>query len=282
MIGTTFIFSLQDGISRHLAESYNTLMIVMIRYWVFALFVCALAARQTGGLRATARTRQSILQITRGVLLAAEVCVAVYAFTRLGLVATHAVFACYPLLVAALSGPILGEAVGWRRWIAIGTGFIGVLIILRPGSDLMQIEALIAFASAVIFALYALLTRYAARQDSAMTSFFWTGIAGAVAMSLVGLPLWEPMAAVDWIWMALLCCTAVTGHWMLIRCYEVAEASSVQPFAYLQLVFASGVGVLFFADTISWNIALGATIVVSAGLFTFYRARKLSAQSVPR
>jgi drug/metabolite transporter (DMT)-like permease len=133
MIATTFVFAVQDGISRYLAGEYNVLMVVMIRYWFFAAFVIALAARSGAASRATARTEQPWLQAGRGVLLALEICVMVLAFTLLGLVESHAVFTCYPLLIAALSGPILGERVGWRRWAAIGVGFIGVLVILQPG-----------------------------------------------------------------------------------------------------------------------------------------------------
>lgn len=133
MIATTFVFAIQDGISQHLASEYNVIMIVMIRYWFFAAFVIALSASKPGGVRATARTTQPVLQIFRGLLLVAEICVMIFAFTLLGLIESHAVFAMYPLLIAALSGPVLGEKVGWRRWMAIGFGFVGVLIILRPG-----------------------------------------------------------------------------------------------------------------------------------------------------
>ncbi len=125
MIATTFVFAVQDGLSRHLAGEYNVLMIVMIRYWFFAAFVIAIAKRRAGGIRAAARTDQPFVQITRGLLLSLEICVMVAAFTILGLVESHAVFTCYPLLVAALSGPVLGEHVGWRRWAAIGVGFVG-------------------------------------------------------------------------------------------------------------------------------------------------------------
>ncbi|MBO1257171.1 DMT family transporter, partial [Alteromonas sp. 5E99-2] len=133
MICTTFVFAIQDGISRHLAGEYNVLMIVMIRYWFFAAFVIAIARRQAGSIRAAAASKQPAIQLFRGLLLAAEICVMVQGFVLLGLVESHAIFASFPLLVAALSGPILGEAVGWRRWVAIGVGFIGVLIILQPG-----------------------------------------------------------------------------------------------------------------------------------------------------
>ena len=276
MTATTFVFAVQDGISRYLAENYNVLMIVMIRYWFFAAFVITIAQRQAGSIRAAAATSQPILQITRGTLLALEICVMVSAFVLLGLVESHAVFACYPLLIAALSGPVLGEQVGWRRWVAIGIGFVGVLVILQPGYAVFAPAAVVPLASAFMFALYGLLTRYAARKDSTATSFFWTGVLGAVVMTVIGIWYWEPMTAGDWLWMGALCITGALGHWLLIKTYEVAEASAVQPFAYLQLVFAAAIGIFLMGETLRPNVALGAAIVVGAGLFTLWRARKTS------
>lgn len=274
MIATTFVFAMQDGISRHLAGQYNVLMVVMIRYWFFAAFVIVIASRKEGSVRAAAATAQPVLQIVRGLLLAGEICVMVTGFVLLGLVESHAIFAAYPLLVAALSGPVLGEKVGWRRWAAIAVGFCGVLIILEPGVTVFAPAALFPMASALMFALYGLLTRYAARKDSAATSFFWTGVVGAVAMTGIGLAVWEPMTGPDWIWMALLCVSGAGGHFLLIKTYEVAEASSVQPFAYLQLVFASTLGIVVFGENLRLNVALGAGLVVAAGLFTLWREQR--------
>ncbi len=274
MVATTLVFASQDGISRHLASTYNVLMVVMIRYWFFAAFVIVLAKRQVGSVRAAAATKQPVLQAVRGVLLVAEVCVMVLGFVHLGLVESQAVFGCYPLLIAALSGPILGESVGWRRWVAIGIGAVGVMVILNPGSGVFAPAAVLPLASAFMFALYGLLTRYAARKDSAATSFFWTGTTGAVAITLVGLWVWEPMTAHDWLWMALLCVTGAGGHFLLIKTYEVAEASAVQPFAFLQIVFGALIGITVFGEILRPNVALGAAIVVGAGLFTLMRARR--------
>ena len=273
MVATTVVFAFQDGLSRHLAESYNVLMVVMIRYWFFAAFVVALAARRPGGVRAAAASRQPLLQMFRGALLALEICVTVLAFVMLGLIESHAVFACYPLLVAALSGPILGERVGWRRWAAIGVGFVGILVILQPGTGAIAPGAVVPLVAAFMFALYALLTRYVARRDRVETSFFWTGTAGAVVMTAVGVWFWEPMAPRDWALMATLCLTGVTGHWLLIKCYEVAEASAVQPFAYLQLVWVSVLGITVFGETLPPSVAAGAALIVGAGVFTLMRER---------
>jgi drug/metabolite transporter (DMT)-like permease len=273
MVVTTFIFAVQDGISRHLAGEYNVYMVVMIRYWFFAAFVIAVAARKAGGVLQAAATSQPVFQAFRALLLVTEICVMIYAFTLLGLIEAHAVFAAYPLLVAALSGPVLGEHVGWRRWAAIGVGFIGVLVILKPGLGVFQPAAIVPLIAALMFALYALVTRYAARRDSAATSFFWTGTVGSVAMTAVGIWFWEPMTGPDWGWMGALCITGALGHYTLIKCYEVAEASAVQPFAYLQLVFVSIIGITVFSETIRTNVAVGACIVVAAGLFTLWRQR---------
>ena len=273
MVGTTMIFAIQDGLSLHLSSTYNVYMVVMVRYWFFAAFVMTVSAKQAGGLRNAARTKQLFLQGFRGVLLAAEISVMVTGSTYLGLVESLAIFSTYTLIVAALSGPILGETVGWRRWVAIGVGFCGVLIILKPGMGVFSPYAIIPIIAAFMFALYSLLTRYVARLDSTATSFFWTGVIGCVLMTMVGAFHFENMTAFDWVLMLCLCCTGATGHWLLIRCYEVAEASAVQPFTYLQLAFGSTIGVLIFGEVIKPNVAVGAVLVVTAGLFTLWRAR---------
>lgn len=279
MVAVTFVFAMQDGISRHLAGEYNVMMVVMIRYWFFAAFVVWVAWRKAGGLRAASATKHPVLQPLRGLLLAVQIWLLVLGFVKLGLVGNHAVFASNPLLIAALSGPILGEVVGWRRWTAIGIGFIGVLIILQPGFAVFSPFALLPLAAALMFAIYGLLTRYVGRKDSAAVSFFWIGTVGAVVTTLAGMNWWEPMIPSDWAWMALLCVTGATGHYMLIRAYEVAEASAIQPFAYLQLVFASALGITVFNEVLELHVAIGAALVVAAGLFTLWRARLSQAKA---
>ncbi len=273
MIAAVFTFSLQDALSKHLAAGYNTLMVVMIRYWVFAAFVVLLAARRPGGLRQGIKTRHPWLHLVRAALLIAEICVIVTSYTRIGLIETHAVFAVCPLIIAALSGPVLGEKVGLVRWMAIGAGLVGVLVILRPGSGVFSPAALLPLASALMFALYSLLTRRATQAEDAFLSLFWSGIFGALLITVAGLPNWQPMTGPDWGWMALYGGLAVLANWLLIRCYEVAEASAVQPFAYLQIVFVSLVGILVFGETLKANVVLGAAIVVGAGLITILRTR---------
>jgi drug/metabolite transporter (DMT)-like permease len=274
MAVTMLIFAVQDGISQYLAREYNVFFIVMVRYWFFALFVFILCSKQPGGLRKAISTKQPFLQVFRGALLALEVIVMITSFTLLGLIESHAIFSIYPLLVAALSGPVLKEFVGWKRWSAIFIGFIGVMIILKPSNNVFSLEAIIPLVAALMFALYSLLTRYAARQDTSMTSFFWTGLIGAVVMSIVGSGYWIALKPVDWAWLGLLCILACLAHYLLIKCYELSEASSLQPFAYLQLLFATIIGLWIFSEKLEVHVVMGAFLVVLSGLFAIWRERQ--------
>ena len=273
MIAAMVVFAAQDGVSKHLATHYSPVFVTMIRYWFFAVFVIALSARRAGGLRRVAQTQLPLLQIMRGALLALEIVVMITAFALLGLVVSHAIFAGYTLIVTALSGPVLGEKVGWRRWTAVGVGFVGVLIILRPGEGVLDVRSLIALAATVMFAVYHVATRYVNRVDGSATSFFYTGVAGAAAVTLIGPFFWTPMAGWDWGWMALLSVMGMSGHYLLISALNHAEVSSVQPFAYLQLVFAVMIGVVVFGERLDPAIVAGGALVVAAGLFTLWRER---------
>ena len=276
MIATTVVFSVQDGISRYLAEHYNVITVVTIRYMFFMAFVLAYSARQDGGIRKIASSPQLPVQIGRGLLLAGQICVAILSFSTVGLVNFHAVFASYPLMVMALSVPVLGEAVGWRRWLAVCIGFCGVLLILRPGTEMFGSASILPVLAAFMIAVYGILTRYAARRDAALTSFFWTAIAGGIAMLAIGPFFWVPPVGTDWYWMGLLCLTGTGGHYLLIKALDATKASTIQPFAYLQLVFASSIGILVFDDSLDPMLIVGSAIIVGSGLFALQRERQVA------
>ena len=149
MVAATIIFAAQDGFSKALADNHSAVFVTMWRYWAFGT-VCLFMLWRTG-FRAGLASGQPRLQIARGVILALEICVAIAAFALLGLAASHAIFAFMPLLVVALSGPVLGEKVGWRRWTAVGVGLIGMMLIIRPGTRALTPElgiAIVAFTVA--------------------------------------------------------------------------------------------------------------------------------------
>jgi len=273
MILATLSFALQDGLSRFLAGNYNVYMIVMIRYWFLFILVVFVASRSQKGLLKTASTNFLLLQILRGILLAFEIIVSVHAFVYIGLINTSAIFSSYPLIATLLSIPILKEVIGWKRFTAILFGFLGVLLILRPGSGIFSLYMFLPVCSAFAFAIYAILTRYVSKMDSPETSFFWTGLVGIIAMTGVGVWFWEQPNAIDWLWILLLCILSTLGHFLLIKSYDLAAVSIVQPFSYFHLIFISFIGFLMFGEPLTLNIILGSIIVICAGIFTLKRQK---------
>ena len=275
MVITTFMFSSMDGVSRYLAENNNIFTLVTMRYWFIAFVMIVTCLFIKNRVSDILNTKQPYIQFSRGVILSLNNCLVVYTFTLLGLVETHAIIACYPLIVAGLSVPFLGERFGWRRWMAIFTGFIGVIIILRPNTNVITEGSIFAIVGAIMFAVYLILTRYVSRSDTAITSFFWTGIGGTVTMSLISLFIWDSILKEDYLWLLLMCILSAGSHFMMVKTLQVAEASVVQPFSYLQLVFGSIIGVTIFSESIDLMIIVGALVVIGSGLFTTWREYKI-------
>lgn len=277
MIMAIGFFAFQDGISKHLAAHYPVVFFVMIRYWAFAVFVLIVSARKAGGVRAAARTKLPWVQVARGLLLAAEILVIVWCFDVLGLAATHALFALHPLIATLLAVPLLGERIGWRRATAIAVGFCGVLLIVRPGGAVFHPAALVALVAAASFGLYSVLTRMATRADgSSAPAFFYTGVVGAVAMTLVGPFYAVSMTWPDIGWLGVLCVTGMCGHYCMINALDSTEAVRVQPFTYLQVVLTTIIGWAVFAEVIEpWMLA-GIALIVGAGLYSIWREARLA------
>ena len=275
MVITTFMFSSMDGVSRYLAEKNNVFTLVTMRYWFIAFVMMITCVFIKNRISDILNTKQPYIQFSRGVILSLNNCLVVYTFTLLGLVETHAIIACYPLIVAGLSVPFLGERFGWRRWMAIFTGFIGVIIILRPNTNVITEGSIFAIVGAIMFAVYLILTRYVSRSDTAITSFFWTGIGGTVTMSLISLFIWDDILKEDYLWLLLMCVLSACSHFLMVKTLQVAEASVVQPFSYLQLVFGSIIGVTIFSESIDLMIIVGSLVVIGSGLFTTWREYKI-------
>ena len=271
MVVTTFMVSTMDGVSRYLAENNNVFTIVTMRYWFVAIIMAISCLLVKDSFKKLLYTKQPFTQFSRGLILSLNNCLVVYTFTLLGLVETHAIIACYPLIVAGLSVPFLGEKFGWRRWTAIFVGFLGVIIILRPTTNVISEGAIYALIGAIMFAVYLILTRYVSRLDTAITSFFWTGIGGSVTMTIISFFIWEDILREDILWLLIMCLLSASSHFMMVKTLQVAEASVIQPFSYLQLVFGSIIGVTIFSESIDLMIVFGAIIVIGAGLFTAWR-----------
>lgn len=264
------IFALQDGISKHLGQIYPPVFVTMIRYWAFAGFALALAARGRGGIAAAANSKARPLQIARGTLLVVQIVLAITCFAVIGLARTQAIFAATPLIATVMSVVLLGERATWLRWTGVVLGLGGVLLILKPHGDFFDATVLLAVLCSVMFASYSVMTRMAGRLDPPLTSFFYTGVVGCLVACLIGPFYWTNMAPLDWGWMAILCLTSVTSHYLLIKAYNILDASAVQPLAYLSVVYASVMGPVIFHETVHVSTYAGAAIVVGGGLMSIW------------
>ena len=191
----------------------------------------------------------------------------------------HSLLALTPLAVTALCGPLLGERVGPWRWAAVGVGFVGVLIILRPGLGVTQPAALIVLAAVLLYALYQILTRMVGQVDSAETTLLWQLLVGAAVLGLVVPFVWRMPAPEHWPTFILVAALGGVAHWAMIRALQLAPAASIQPFTYTLLIWAVVIGWVGFGDLPDAWTLLGASAIVGAGIFTALREHRLRGRS---
>ncbi|MDA0764757.1 MAG: DMT family transporter [Proteobacteria bacterium] len=271
IISAVICFSCMNGLTKYLSEFYNVITLNMFRYWFFFLFLIVMNSNQNKSIINVSKSGNKLLQILRGSLLAIQMCFAHYCFLKLGLIETSALFAIGPLMVTGLSIVFLKEKVGWKRWVAVAFGFLGILIILRPGIKVFDPLSLLALGCALSYAIYQILTRYVSNFDTSNTSFFYTGITGAFILSFVGPFFYEEVLGYDWFWILIICLLGTSAHFFVIKAYQYSEASIIQPFNYLQLVFVSFIGVFIFDEILEFPVIIGSSIIVAAGMFTFWR-----------
>ena len=278
MISAVFLLSIMDGISKYLSQHYSVIAINMFRYWFLGALLILLSFSPSEKKIKLPRTKYKYIQILRGTILTVEMCFAHYCFLKIGLIETHAIFASGPLIVAIFSLILLNEKFGWRRWSAIIVGFIGILIILRPGLKVFDPISFIAVGCAIAFSLYQVLTRFVSDEDNSKTSFFYTGITGLIILSLIGPFFVTKIVFLDVIFILAVCCLGAGGHYLMIKSFQNAEASLLQPFIYLHFVFVCFIGIFIFNEKIDLPILCGSIIVIIAGLYTFWRERIVEKQ----
>lgn len=260
-----------DAGSKILASSYSVVQILWIRYLLLIVVAYGLVKRQGKPIYSS----RPLLQLLRGMLLVVEIGLVVYAFRKMALADVHAILAITPLLVTALSVPLLGEKVGVRRWSAVGVAFMGMLVILRPGLGVLQPITLLVLLSAFLFAMYLVLTRLVGRSDPPEVSLFWIAITGLIGLSAVAPFFWRmPANAADWGLFALVAILGVVAHFCLIKALQLAEASVLQPYSYTILLGAIVIGYIIFGDLPDLLTTVGALIIVASGFYVFARERK--------
>ena len=271
IVSAVLCFSIMNGITKYLSEFYNVITLNMFRYWFFAVFLFFINSNKNKSIVIVSKSKNRLLQTFRGSMLAIQMCFAHYCFLKLGLIETSAIFAVGPLMVTALSIVFLNEKVGWQRLVAIAFGFIGIMIILRPGMKVFDPLSILALACALSYAVYQILTRFVSNFDTSETSFFYTGITGAIILSFVGPFFYIDVLKSDWILILMICFLGTSAHYFVIKAYQYSEASLLQPFNYLQLVFVSLIGIIVFNEVLEIPVLIGSLMIVFAGLFTFWR-----------
>ena len=221
------------------------------------------------------RTRRPTVQIGRSVLMLISNMVFVMAIGRVPLATASAIGFTSPLIVTALSVPLLHESVGWRRWTAVLVGFGGALLVIRPGSGFHHPAVLLLLASALAYALYLIGTRWVSRYDNAATGIIFAALFGSLAMTVV-LPFDFVMPQTLWDGL-LFCCLGLfggVGHYLIIRAFQLGPAAVIAPLGYVELIGTSTLGYLIFdnfPDLWTW---VGAGVIIASGIYVAFRERR--------
>jgi len=274
------VFAMLDGQAKYVMQTLPPPVAVFFRYLIAFLFAIAIIPRAGGPLLLV--TRHPLVQIIRGLMLLASTFLNFTAITYLQLAQTASISFTIPLWVCALSVPLLGEHVGIRRWSAVIVGFLGVLVIMRPGTMNFHWAMFLSLGAALCGAIYNIATRKVGGRDRTETSLFYVGLVGAMGAALP-LPLhWQMPVGTQWLFLLGMGLCGGIGHFLLTQAHRLAPASALAPFVYTQIVWMILIGFVVFHDVPdAWTLA-GAGIVIASGLFVFARERALGrATSVP-
>lgn len=268
MLLTMLLFVSMDAVVKQLIQTYPVMQVAWARFFFHAIFLAVVLGQR---LPSTFATQRRGLQVLRSGLLLVTTLQFFGGLYFLPLADMTAIMQSAPLIVTALSLPLLGEHVGLRRWTGVAAGFTGALIIIRPGTEAMQLPALLPLGAATTFALYQITTRILSRTDQTMNTLLYTPLLGAAALSVVAPFVWVMPDAEGWFLMALTGALGGIGHFTMIRAFTWAPAASVSPFGYSALIWATLFGLLLFDDfPDSWTIS-GAFVIVSSGLYILHR-----------
>lgn len=266
-----FGFAVMDSISKFMVQSYPVVQTLWVRYVLYLLFAIVIAWPK--GVRRSLRSRRPWLQFWRSILALVENGVFFLAFAYLPLAETHAIAATSPLIVVLLAAPLLGERVGLHRWLAVLTGFAGVLLIVRPGVADLSWPMALPLAGAAMWGVYQIMTRLCARDDSPETTLLWSAFVGLGAVSLVAPFDWKEADTTAWLFLLAIGVLGSICHYGLIKALDYADASAMQPYSYTLLVWASVMGFLVFGDIPAVWTVIGGAVVVASGIYTWHRDR---------
>ncbi len=264
-------FAVMDGLGKFLAADFPLLQLVWARN-AFAIPVI-LATTAPGVWLRLLRCERPLLQVVRGLLPLLAGAAVLLGLRFMSLADATVITFAAPLFVVALSAPLLHERVGMAAWVGVGLGFLGVLIVVRPGAGSIAWAALLPLATAFLFALYQMLTRLASRSDPPATTLAWTILTGFILTTPL-LPLgWSNGSLVAWLLLILSGLLYGTGQLLLIRALAAAPANILTPFTYTQIVAAVLFGMLVLGELPDPWTLVGTALIVLAGLYIVRRAR---------
>lgn len=274
------VFTGIDSSAKWLAHAgLPILEIVFLRYAMHLGIAAVIHIPRTRG--QVLRTSYLRLEILRAFCLMASTACNLTAVTLLPLTVTGSIAFTMPLMLSALSVPLLGESVGWRRWTAIVVGFLGIIIIVRPGTEAFHPAALLTLAAALFTALYFLLTRKLARHDSIATQQLYSGLVATICFAPLAFLQWTwPTDSVGWALFFLIGTFGFVGHQLSTTAHSLAPAALLAPFAYTQIVWLTAVSWLVFEQPPDVWIFVGAPIIIGSGLYIWLRERKLQKADV--
>jgi drug/metabolite transporter (DMT)-like permease len=280
MLAAVGLFSLMDGGLKHLSAHYPPMQVAAIR-GLSALPLVMAWVGVTGAAGTLWRIRWP-LHLLRGALSIAMLAAFAYALKRMPLTGAYALFFVAPLMITALSVPLLGEKVGPRRWAAIGVGLVGVLVVLRPtGEGVLTWAGLAVLASAAGYALSAITVRVLHRTDSAQSMVFWMTAMTAIGAGLLAWPQWQAVRLADaWV-IAAVGLTGFVGQVAITEAFRAGEASVVAPFEYSALAWGLALDwIVWRALPDGWTF-VGAGIIVASGLYLLHRERLGGTTPIP-
>ena len=263
--------SVNDAIAKTLTESYSPLQILFLRN-VIALPVTILIALSMGGTPAL-RSYRPAAHLVRGVLWVAATFLFFSSLRFLGLAEATALIFVAPVFITVLSALFLKDEIGWRRWLAVLFGFLGVLIVVRPGGASFQLAALLPVATALVYAVLMLSARWVDPRESVWTLLVYLTGAGALLGGLIVPLVWVPVEIGDlWLFGAI-AVFGTAGMTMMTQAFRLAPAVIVAPLDYTGLIWATFLGWLIWRESPDAMTWLGASIIIASGVFTIFRAR---------
>ena len=270
MIGAVFCFASMDATAKYLMKEIGPAQTIWARYTVQAILVTVLILPK---INVYGRTKYPKLQFLRSVALMMATTLFFFAFSRLGLAEASAIFNISPVLITFGAFLSLREQIGPRRLIGIIVSLLGALIIIRPGTGVFTIYAILPLGAAIFYSIYSLATRFVGTDESPWTSLFYSAIFGAICYSIYIAFDWNPMSNHAILLTIIIGLCGTAGHICLIRALTLGEASLVAPFIYTNLLFTTIWGFVLFGNFPDFWTIVGALIIVAAGIYVWARER---------